>query len=117
MVYMLFKDISVPNYTLSLIMPAIRLSISIFLFTLAMQHAFSQGSFSTDSIAWKMHLYELKHPSATLFVHFDKNVYTNNETVWFTGYLLKSSQSALNHTLSVALLDNSDASVVTARYV
>jgi hypothetical protein len=55
----------------------------------------------------------VRSPSA-LFVHFDKNIYTNNETVWFTGYLLKAPVKELNlhHLMSVALVRDIDSSIV-----
>ena len=48
-----------------------------------------------------------------LFVHFDKNVYTNSEQAWFTGYLLQPPVHAdSNHTMAVALIRNEDSVVV-----
>ncbi|RYF11035.1 MAG: hypothetical protein EOO42_21855, partial [Flavobacteriales bacterium] len=40
-----------------------------------------------------------------LFLHTDKTLYTNNETVWFAGYLSSGAAVPLgaHHTLSVAL--------------
>jgi len=43
---------------------------------------------------------------SSLFVHYDKTVYTGNETIWFTAYLLKSEVDILKHNLlSVALIN------------
>lgn len=62
----------------------------------------------------QMTLHKLAHPANVLFVHFDKNIYTNNETVWFTGYLLNVSSEELNkHILmSVALVRDIDSVVI-----
>ncbi|MFT3827309.1 MAG: hypothetical protein QM731_25500 [Chitinophagaceae bacterium] len=73
--------------------------------------AVAQMSDTSDAITRKMYYYSLQKPSATLFVHFDKTVYTNNETVWFTGYLLKGNNSNEYDALSVALLNNSDSTI------
>ncbi|RZJ90861.1 MAG: hypothetical protein EOO20_06890 [Chryseobacterium sp.] len=49
-----------------------------------------------------------------LFVHFDKNVYTNNEIAWFTGYLLEGNpEDADKHRiLSVALVRDRDSAII-----
>lgn len=67
----------------------------------------------TDSLKEKIKLYASQNPSATLFVHFDKNIYANNEHVWFTAYLLKSNTTAVHHTLGVGLMRNDDRSILT----
>lgn len=41
-------------------------------------------------IQQKMSAYTDAHPHGILFVHTDKTVYTNNETIWFSAYLVKS---------------------------
>ncbi|PJJ80443.1 hypothetical protein [Mucilaginibacter auburnensis] len=56
--------------------------------------------------------YAASRHSPALFIHFDKNVYSNNENVWFTGYLLNYTDAALYNTLSLALVKNDDRSVV-----
>ena len=65
-----------------------------------------------DSIAKKMYWYGLQKPSSLLFVHFDKNIYTNKEYVWFSGYLLKSRPKEDPSAMSVALVRNDDRSVL-----
>jgi hypothetical protein len=66
-----------------------------------------------DSIALNINRYALKNAESSLFVHFDKNVYTNNDQVWFTGYLLKSITNLDQyHTLYLSLINNQDSSVV-----
>ncbi|MGN8056427.1 hypothetical protein ACTJKN_09140 [Pedobacter sp. 22163] len=66
-----------------------------------------------DSIALNINHYALKNAESSLFVHFDKNVYTNNDQVWFTGYLLKTITNLEQyHTLYLSLINNKDSSVV-----
>ncbi|MGV3508591.1 MAG: MG2 domain-containing protein, partial [Sphingobacteriaceae bacterium] len=67
-----------------------------------------------DSVLYeKFKFYSKAHPSNPLFVHTDKTIYTNNETIWFCGYLLKTEASDLkDHTiLSVALMREDDRKV------
>lgn len=59
-----------------------------------------------------LNLYGTKHHSPVLFMHFDKNVYSNNENVWFTGYILDNPDSSRYKTLSLALVKNDDRSVL-----
>lgn len=66
-----------------------------------------------DSIALNIQRYALKTSESSLFVHFDKNVYTNNDQVWFTGYLLKTVTGVDQyHTLYLSLINNKDSSIV-----
>lgn len=69
---------------------------------------------SQTTLSDQMQYYAHKEPGSKLFVHFDKTVYTNNETVWFTGYLLnlKSSEARLHDFLSVALIRAIDSAVI-----
>jgi hypothetical protein len=71
-----------------------------------------QSTLMADSIKQKISQYALQNPSATLFVHFDKNIYANNEHVWFTAYLLKNNTTAVHHTLGVGLMRNDDRSIL-----
>jgi hypothetical protein len=66
-----------------------------------------------DSVALNINRYALKTAQSNLFVHFDKTVYTNNDQVWFSGYLLKNiTDLDKYHTLYLSLINNSDSSVV-----
>ncbi|WP_124559233.1 hypothetical protein [Pedobacter sp. KBW01] len=66
-----------------------------------------------DSVATNLNNYGLSTARSNLFVHFDKNVYTNNDQVWFTGYLLKAvTDMKQYHTLYLSLVNNRDSSVV-----
>ncbi len=71
-----------------------------------------------DSMAQRMSWYGAKVPQSLLFVHYDKTVYTHNEMVWFTAYLLRVNDAKNYHTLSVALVNNHSRKVVVQqRYV
>jgi len=76
------------------------------LLTAESQSVFAQPS--TDNIAAKMLHYQQKLPASVLFLHFDKTVYTNNESAWFTAYLLNSKDAAPHNTLSVMLVNDLD---------
>jgi hypothetical protein len=49
-----------------------------------------------------------------LFVHYDKNVYANNEIIYFTGYLIAPNITQHN-VLSVALIRDADSLVIQER--
>lgn len=67
-----------------------------------------------DPFEQQFHHYKLAKPSRMLFVHFDKNIYTNNETVWFTGYLLNErfADISKHDILSVALIRDIDSTII-----
>ena len=67
-----------------------------------------------DAVAEKMYLNALANSSAALYVHFDKNIYSNNEMAWFTAYLLRESaaQADLHTVLSVSLISDADSVTV-----
>ncbi|MES2371322.1 MAG: hypothetical protein V4557_02000 [Bacteroidota bacterium] len=68
----------------------------------------------TDPLAQKMEWYGVKKKPSALFVHFDKNIYTSNEHVWFTAYLIEAKRSLQeHHTLVVSLVRNDDSLVLT----
>jgi len=71
-------------------------------------------SFAQDPIADKMSWYGKSKSAPNLFVHFDKNIYANNETVWFTGYLLNldSASTSKHELLALALIRDVDSAVV-----
>ena len=84
---------------------------------LKLANGLSNAPFTPDTqndIEAKMARYAKAKPSANLFVHFDKNVYTNSETVYFTAYLLKPGQVPLyqHQVLSVALIRDIDSTLV-----
>lgn len=66
-----------------------------------------------ERISGKLAQYGDQNVRSSLFVHFDKNVYTNNDQVWFTAYLLKSVTALSDyHTLYVSLVNNIDSTIV-----
>ncbi len=67
-----------------------------------------------DPLANKFEWYEKKNNSPRLFVHFDKNIYTNKEVVWFTGYLLQGNEeeTPLHQVLLVNLIHLDDRSLI-----
>jgi hypothetical protein len=67
-----------------------------------------------SSFSKKLTLYHRANPTNLLFVHTDKTLYTNNETLWFSAYLVKSTPGSLkDHTvLSVAMVREDDHKVV-----
>jgi len=65
-----------------------------------------------DVLANKLHWYGLKNSSPVLFIHYDKTLYSNNDDVWFTAYLLSASNIQSYNTLSVALIKDDDRSVI-----
>jgi hypothetical protein len=70
--------------------------------------------FGQDSLDIKMEWYKKAKSTPNLFVHFDKTIYSNNEIVYFTGYLLKldSTAASKHHLLSVALIRDADSTVI-----
>lgn len=65
-----------------------------------------------DPLSDQQLLYRLARPAASLFVHFDKNIYTNNETVWFSGYLINEPKTDLHQIMSVSLVRNADSTII-----
>jgi hypothetical protein len=65
-----------------------------------------------DSLGRNLFNYSTKSKSSLLFVHFDKNVYTNNDQVWFTGYLLNTvANDSLYNMLYLTLVNDQDTTV------
>lgn len=69
---------------------------------------------SQSKVAQKIALNNSVNPTTNLFVHFDKNVYSNNETVYFTAYILKTGKFELkdHKILAVALIRDVDTSII-----
>ena len=67
----------------------------------------------SDGLWEQFTAYSKANPHNLLFVHTDKTIYTNNEQIWFSGYLLKSeSARPEDHTiLSIALLGEDSRSI------
>lgn len=71
-------------------------------------------AFGQDQVAKKMLWYSKAKPTTNLFVHFDKNVYSNNETIYFTGYIIKEglNRFSTHQIMAVALIRDIDSTVV-----
>ncbi len=85
--------------------------LMVFLLVFVVRDVSAQGPNSNglaDSLANKLELYGHKTQSPILFIHFDKNIYTNNENVWFTAYFLHISDKKAYKVLSVALVREDD---------
>lgn len=67
---------------------------------------------SIDSVAQKFNLYNARKTQLTLFAHFDKNVYAQNENIWFTAYLLNRKYNNNPDVLSISLVNDLNRSVV-----
>ncbi len=69
---------------------------------------------SQTILSEKMQYHSLAAPASKIFVHFDKTIYTNNETVWFSAYFLKlKPQKAMMHELlCVALVRDIDSAII-----
>ncbi|MGY3051819.1 hypothetical protein ACVWYG_000006 [Pedobacter sp. UYEF25] len=83
----------------------------VFLLVFVVKSVSAQGLNSNDladSLANKLELFGHKTQSPILFIHFDKNIYTNNENVWFTAYFLHLSDQRAYKVLSVALVRDDD---------
>lgn len=80
------------------------------LWSLLLQQAMAQ-----QPLEDKMKGYALSKPSGNLFVHFDKNVYSNNETVYFTGYIVKGGRVPIvaHKVMAVALIREVDSILIT----
>ncbi len=66
-----------------------------------------------DSIRAKVANYGGADPASVLFAHFDKTIYNNTETAWFTAYLLNSNEQVIQPSaLLVILVNEANRSVV-----
>lgn len=64
-----------------------------------------------DSLVKKISNFKKKNTNSLLYVHTDKTIYTNNETIWLAAYLMGRIKEN-NLTLSVALVDNNDRRLI-----
>ncbi len=74
----------------------------------------STKTIAQDSLAQKMLWYSKAKPTSKLFVHFDKNIYSNNENVWLTAYLLKDEANVTRKAdvMVVALIRDVDSTLI-----
>jgi hypothetical protein len=88
------------------------LYMSCLLFT---ANAFSQSKgINPDTLQAKLALYAKINATGVLYVHTDKTIYTNNEPIWFAGYLINSGLGRVaDHTIiSVSLMREDDRKIV-----
>lgn len=76
------------------------------------RQAFAQTAPDTASIIKNMGYYDHKLSPDILFAHFDKTIYTNNENVWFTAYLLNGADRTKNMILSVVMMNDDEHTMV-----
>lgn len=74
--------------------------------------AFGQTTPDMASIIKNMGYYNHKLSPDILFAHFDKTIYTNNENVWFTAYMLNGADHDKNAVLSVVLMNDDEHTMV-----
>ncbi|RNL56122.1 hypothetical protein [Pedobacter jejuensis] len=76
--------------------------------------SFSQSTqISTSYIDSKINQYKLSNPSTPLYLHTDKNIYTNNESIWFSAYLVNADTTFKNHdVLNLAIADENSNQVI-----
>ena len=86
-----------------------RLLLFCLLCSLSLKNTFAQSAIE-DRMKW----YALAKPTGNLFVHFDKNIYSNNETVYFTGYLIKEARTPayLHKVMAIALIRDADSALI-----
>jgi len=67
-----------------------------------------------DNLQAKLTLYSKINASGLLYVHTDKTLYTNNEPIWFAGYLINNGLGSIAaHTImSVSLMREDDRRIV-----
>ncbi len=68
--------------------------------------------FAQQDLGHKMRWYNEQQNQSKLFVHFDRNVYSNYETAWFTGYILEKQDFKLHRVLALSLVRDADSTVV-----
>jgi hypothetical protein len=72
-----------------------QLSVTLILLLLfALPSTAQRKGIDTIKLAEKISFYAQRNHGQPLFVHIDKNIYTNNEKLWFSAYLLDQSDSS-----------------------
>ena len=82
--------------------------------TVSLQNAYGQANLDErDALQAKLNKYAKTHVDDILYLHTDKTIYTNNETLWFTAYLLKTSAVQLtdHYLLSVSIVREDNRSI------
>ncbi len=93
-----------------------KIGFLIYFLTLAIPICFGQ-EIATDSMVTRaLSVNSKANPPTSLFVHTDKTLYTNNETIWFSGYLLGAEINDPEHSiLCVAVVHTDSREVVLQR--
>ena len=80
-------------------------------------HLYAQNA-ATDSFQLKINQYNLLNPTQVLFIQTDKIIYTNNETIWFAGYILQDvkGQNVQADILSVSLVQVDTKHIALQKY-
>lgn len=91
------------KYLLTAVMPLLLLS----------QLVFAQTTDINKTLLQQFDFYSIKKANISMFVHLDKNVYLNNDNIWFTAYLLNCPKANWpdHKVIAVVLVKNDDQSV------
>lgn len=91
-----------------------RAALTSFICFLLIGAAYAQSQITDSLILEKFELHSRLNPSNLLFVHTDKTIYTNNETVWFSAYLIESDRaySQRHSILSIAIVAEDSREVI-----
>jgi hypothetical protein len=106
---MLFRDRdSILQFFSDIVGMKLSRQLLLLIFAFSYFSAQAQSDVALAKILEKFTFRETNTPSSTLFLHCDKTLYTNNETIWFAAYLQANRGAPIekHHTLSVALLNN-----------
>jgi hypothetical protein len=84
----------------------------------ALQSRAQRKELGNAQLAEKISFYGQRNPVQPLFVHIDKNIYTNNEKLWFSTYLLNPSDpSEQEDILTLAIINTLQKKVyVSAKF-
>jgi len=73
---------------------------------------------ATDSLQSKLSRYNSLYSKQILFINTDKTVYTNNETIWFAGFILQNAEgkNITADILSVSLVQTGTKQIFMQKY-
>lgn len=73
---------------------------------------------ATDSLQSKLSRYNSLYSKQILFINTDKTVYTNNETIWFAGFILQNAEgkNVPADILSVSLVQTDTKQIVIQKH-
>lgn len=93
-----------------------KIGFLIYFLTLAIPICFGQEIATDSRVTRALSVNSKANPPTSLFVHTDKTLYTNNETIWFSGYLLGAEIDDPEHSiLCVAVVHADSREVVLQR--